>query len=68
MTVRGDDIEKLKRLKNFDARFDIFHFEQEVEAVEEDELFDPAALLLLMEKLAELCRGIGYDPQSQSLM
>lgn len=69
ITVRGDDVEKLKQLKDFDARFDIFHFEQVLDAGDdEEEYVDPGGLLLVMEKLVQLCRGVGYDPQSQSLI
>lgn len=69
ITVRGDDVEKLKQMKDFDARFDIFHFEQVVDdGTEEDEYVDPGGLLLVMEKLVQLCHGVGYDPQSQSLI
>jgi hypothetical protein len=69
ITVRGEDLEKLNRLKSFDARFDIFHFEQVVETEgDEDEYVDPGGLLLLMDKLVEVCGGVGYDPQSQSLI
>ena len=69
ITVRGDDVEKLKQLKDFDARFDIFHFEQVVdEGGDDDEYIDPGGLLLVMEKLVQLCHGVGYDPQSQSLI
>ncbi len=69
ITVRGDDVEKLKLLKDFDARFDIFHFEQVVDnGGDEEEYIDPGGLLLVMEKLVQLCHGVGYDPQSQSLI
>ncbi len=70
ITVRGEDVDKLKRLKDFDARFDIFHFEQVVDEAEGDdeEYVDPGGLLLVMEKLVQLCHGVGYDPQSQSLI
>lgn len=70
ITVRGEDLEKLNRLKAFDARFDIFHFEQVVESDgdNDDEYVDPGGLLLLMDKLVEVCGGVGYDPQSQSLI
>jgi hypothetical protein len=69
ITVRGDDVEKLKQLKDCDARYDIFHFEQIVDnGDDEDEYVDPGGLLLVMEKLVKLCHGVGYDPQSQSLI
>lgn len=69
ITVRGDDIEKLKKLNDYDARFDIFHFEQVLDGGDDDEEYvDPGGLLLVMEKLVQLCHGVGYDPQSQSLI
>ena len=34
----------------------------------EDELLDPAALLIVMERLSGLCDGIAFDPQSDSFM
>ena len=69
MTLTGDDVKKLTRLKNFDARFDIFHFEEVGESGPgEDEFLDPGGLLLVLEKLAQACDGIAIDPQSQTLM
>ena len=67
MTLPGDDASKLSKLTMCDARFDIFHFEK-VGSGNEDEFLDPGGLLLVMEKLSELCEGIALDPQSQSLM
>ncbi len=67
MTLTGDDSSKLTLLGSCNARFDIFHFEQ-VEDVGEDEFLDPGGLLLVMEKLSELCEGVALDPQSHSLM
>ena len=66
MTLTGDDTNKLTKLSNCDARFDIFHFERV--AGGEDEFLDPGGLLLVMEKLSELCEGVALDPQSHSLM
>ncbi len=69
ITLSGDDMKKLVRLRSFDARFDIFHFEEIPDGgLGEDEFLDPGGLLLVMEKLAELCSGVALDPQSQSLM
>ena len=67
MTLTGDDSTKLTQLSHCDARFDIFHFEQ-VDGANGDEFLDPGGLLLVMEKLTELCEGIALDPQSHSLM
>ncbi|MFN5709957.1 MAG: hypothetical protein ACK56J_11250 [Planctomycetota bacterium] len=68
MTLAGDEARKLSRLAKCDARFDIFHFEQVDSAAEDDDQMDPGGLLLVMEKLAQLTKGVGLDPQSLSLM
>lgn len=60
---------KLQKLTHCDARFDIYHFEQVVGGgEEEDEMLDPGSLLVVLEKLAKLCKGIGVDPQSGTLI
>ncbi len=60
--------EKLRELLKFDARFDVFHFEQVVKSSEEeedeDQLLDPGTLLLVLEALAKMTDGIVIDPQS----
>ena len=73
--LRGADLteqerRKLKMLPDCDARYDIYHFEQVVEDDSEDdeEFLDPGSLLIVLEKLARLCRGIGIDPQSGTVM
>ncbi len=58
---------KLKQLSECDARFDIYHFEQVVDE-EEDEYLDPGALLIVLERLAQLAHGVSIDPQSGALM
>ena len=68
-TLTDEEREKMRRLTRCDARFDIFHFEQIPPDDEEgDEFLDPAALLIVIERLSKLCHGIGVDPQSGSLM
>ena len=66
MTLVGDDYKKLAKFKTAKARLDIFHFEQVKSG--EQEFLDPGGLLIVMEKLTELCDGVGLDPQSQTLM
>lgn len=68
MTLTGDDIKKVGLLKDCDARFDIFHFEEIATATDDDQFLDPGGLLLVLEALAELCNGVALDPQSNSLM
>jgi len=66
MTLVGDDHKKLGKFKTASARFDIFHFEQ-VDGGNQ-EFLDPGGLLIVLEKLTDLCDGVGLDPQSQTLM
>lgn len=67
-TLNDDDRQKLNRLGECNARFDIFHFEEVQAETDEDEFLDPGALLLVLERLARLCKGVGIDPQSGSLI
>lgn len=67
ITLAGDDVKKLQRLRECDARFDIYHFEQCLSGGEE-EMLDPGGLLIVLETIAQLCDGVGLDPQSQALM
>ncbi len=64
-----EDQAKLDRLRRCDARFDVLHFEQVVDAGDqEDELFDPSALILVLDALAELTDGIPVDPQAGTIL
>jgi hypothetical protein len=68
-TLDEDGREKLDRLGECDARFDVFHFEQiQLDDDGPEEVLDPGGLLIVLEKLANLCHGVGVDPQSGSLM
>lgn len=69
----ADDHERsqLARLPKCDARFDLFHFEELTATVagdEPDEMLDPSALLIVLEALARLTKGVGIDPQSGTLL
>lgn len=69
-TLTAEEREKLRRIAKCNSRFDIFHFEQVASDREEneDELLDPAALLIVMERLRRLCNGVAFDPQSEAFM
>ena len=67
-TLSEDDRDKLDLIGECDSRFDIFHFEEVQDLVSEEEFLDPGALLLVLERLAHLCRGVGIDPQTGSLI
>jgi hypothetical protein len=71
--LRGESAEreKLAQLKTCDARFEIMHFEEMGEGFdpeEADEVFDPSALLAVLDALVELTDGVGVDPQSGTLL
>jgi hypothetical protein len=65
----GVDKNILDKLPTYDARYDVFHFEEIGDAFldEEDDILNPAALLLILSKLARLCHGISVDPQAGPL-
>ncbi len=68
ITLSGDDHQKLKKLDSCNARFDIFHFEHKSDGPPGEEMLDPGGLLLVMERLASVCQGVGLDPQSKTLL
>ena len=66
-----DPVATKERLMRCNARFDLFHFEQIVyESLDDDaeEFLDPGALLVVLEQLADLCKGVGFDPASGTVM
>lgn len=68
-TISDEDRDKMNFLGECDARYDIFHFEELSFGDEDpDDVLDPGALLLVMERLVGLCQGVGVDPQSSSFM
>ncbi len=67
----AEERKKLRRIKEFDARIDLLHFEQMSEdgpEEEADEMLDPSALLIVLDAMVELTGGVGIDPQSGTLM
>jgi len=66
-----DELAKMQRALAADARFDIYHFEEIGDSFmdnEEDEILDPATLLLVLARLARLCQGVGIDPQAGAVL
>lgn len=64
-----DEQKRLEDLRSCDARLDIFHFEQMVDVdAEEEEMFDPSALLVVLDTLADLTDGISVDPQGGAML
>ncbi len=69
--TEASDAERIEQLRHCDARFELMHFEQFYRGeTEEDseEMFDPAALVMVMDALVRLTQGIGVDPQSGIIM
>ena len=63
----------LKRLRHYEGRFDVLHFEQvpelrEADEDEEEEMLDPGALLAVLGALAEITEGVAIDPQSGTIL
>ncbi len=70
-TVEPGQKALLKRLKEYDGRFDVLHFEQVDESTDDDdadELLDPSALLAVLDELARITGGIAVDPQSGTIL
>ena len=66
-----DEQAKVQRALAANARFDIYHFEEIGDSFldnEEDEILDPATLLLVLARLARLCHGVGIDPQAGAVL
>jgi len=69
-----DEMPTIKRIPECTARLEVYHFEQMVfvgssESDDEpDDFMDPGSLLVVLDRLAEVCDGIVVDPQSNSLM
>ena len=71
--VAADEKDKLRKLPEFDARLDVFHFEQLIftgpaEDDGLDDFMDPGGLLIVLEQLATLTKGVGVDQESGTLI
>jgi hypothetical protein len=61
----------LKRMLEYDARFDVLHFEQLPDPEDQDQdedMLDPGAVLGVLEALARLVDGVAVDPQSGTVV
>ena len=71
-TASEDELDTIKKIPLYTARMEVYHFEQLVFVGgpddEPDDFMDPGSLLVVLEKLAEICQGIVVDPQSNSLL
>jgi hypothetical protein len=67
---REEDKTRLRRIRAYDGRFDVLHFEQITDpdnTDEPEEMLDPSALLVVLEALAKLTDGIAVDPQTGTM-
>lgn len=67
----AEEKRQLARLRQFQGRYDILHFEHLPEDFmpsgdpeDLDEMLDPSALLAVIQTLVDLTGGLGIDPQS----
>lgn len=69
---RPDAKEKphLERALHADARYEVYHFEEIIDFPDEEDdgPLDPGTLLLVLNKLARLCHGEAFDPQTGELL
>ena len=65
-TLTGDELRKIARIGNCNARFDVLHFEEVSGG--EDDFLDPGTLLTVVEKIAGICDGVGIDRDSLTII
>ena len=74
MTSGGcdEDIRRhAQKLRRYDGRFDVLHFEQITDFDDQDEpegMLNPSTLLLVLDCLAQLTDGLAVDPQTGTLI
>lgn len=75
ITEDPEELKKADRLPEMTARIDVMHFERLTFSYGEGEdddtaegMFDPGALILVLEQLAYICDGVPIDPQSGAIM
>jgi hypothetical protein len=70
----ADEKKRIRQLDQYRCRYDVYHFEQlvfvgrEPDDDEGDDFMDPGAVLIVMQKVAELCQGVVVDPQANSVI
>jgi len=66
-----DVVARVKKLRRYDGRFDVLHFEQVADVEDQDEpdgMLNPSTLLLVLACLAQLTDGVAIDPQAGTLI
>ena len=67
ISLEGEEFVKLDKIKTASARLDVFQFERTSDSDGPD-MIDPGGLFLVLEKLNRICDGVGFDPQSKTLL
>ena len=66
--VEGPPPVPWEQIRKYDGRFDVLHFEQIAEGIDDDsedyEMLDPSALLVVLAALAGHTGGVALDPQA----
>ncbi|MBN2218591.1 MAG: hypothetical protein JW719_14540 [Pirellulales bacterium] len=61
----------VEKLRRYDGRFDVLHFEQVADVDDQDEpdgMLNPSTLLLVLGCLAQLTEGLAIDPQAGTVI
>jgi hypothetical protein len=67
--IDAQERKKIDTLTRYNARFDVMHFSQVVEdEPDDDDVFDPSGLLVVLEALTDLTHGVGVDPASGAVL
>lgn len=67
--IDAQERKTIESLTRYNARFDIMHFSQVVDDDgEEDDVFDPSGLLMVLEALTDLTKGVGIDPAAGAVL
>ena len=67
-TLDEAELAKWREAQSYDARLDLFHFEELSPGSEDaDELLDPGAMLVVLQALSKLTAGVGIDPSSEAI-
>ena len=70
--ITADEKQQAQELAKCTARLDVLHFEEHSFTADPDgaesDYMDPGGLLIVLQRMAELCQGTVVDPQSSSVM
>ena len=65
-TLTRDEISKIGKISGCNARFDVMHFEEVTS--NEDDFLDPGSMLTIVETVAKLVQGVGFEQESLTIV